>query len=91
MPRTVVAAAPRMTFMVSQGVGGEQLVNETCWGRIRSYMRFKLLHYYATYLDSDYVDAVHDWCAPCGGATHFVEPPSFACDSERGVVLLPDR
>mmetsp|Transcript_10779 Transcript_10779/g.25307 ORF Transcript_10779/g.25307 Transcript_10779/m.25307 type:complete len:694 (-) Transcript_10779:79-2160(-) len=44
-----------------KGVGGEQLDNETCWGRIRSYMRFKLLHYYATYMDSDYVDAVHDW------------------------------
>lgn len=42
-------------------VYGAQLEEEECWDRMESYIRFKTIYNYASYLDEDYVDAVHEW------------------------------
>jgi len=41
--------------------GEEEADKEACYRRIRSYMLYKLLVNYATYLDEEFVDAIHDW------------------------------
>ena len=44
-----------------KGTGGEDIEQEQCWARIRSYMRFKIMQYYAPYLDDQFQDALQDW------------------------------
>ncbi|KAJ1478691.1 hypothetical protein T484DRAFT_1904111, partial [Baffinella frigidus] len=34
---------------------------DKCWERVQSYVRFRLVHSYAPYLDQDFVDTLHDW------------------------------
>jgi len=48
-------------ILACRGYDGKDIDADACWDRMESYVRFKVIYNYASYLDEDFTDAVHDW------------------------------